>query len=64
VGVSECSEPRRIDDLVGLADAEHAPSRACLQVEVVDLESDDGVPSGGSELAPVPGPEDDLLAVE
>jgi len=64
VRVSECGEARRVDDLVGLADADHAPSRACLQVEVVDLESDDGVPGGGSELAAVLGPEDDLLVVE
>ena len=35
-----------------------------LQVDVVDLESDDGVPGGGSELAAILGPEDDLLVVE
>lgn len=63
-GVSECGEPGRIDDLVGLADAKHAPARVGLQVDVVDLESDHGVPGGGSELAAVLGPEDALLVVE
>src|SRR5882757_8740050 len=41
----EFGEPRGVDDLVGLTDADHAPSGAGLTVDVVHLEGNNGVAS-------------------
>src|SRR4051794_13093659 len=40
---SEVVQAGGVEDLVGLPDAEHAPSGAGGGVDLVDLESDDGV---------------------
>jgi len=60
----ELAQPAAIEDLVGLADAQHRPSRPGRRVIVIDLEPDYGVAGGGGEFAAVAGAEDDVFVVE
>ena len=62
--VGELGQPRRIEDLVGLTDAEDAPAAPPLDIDLVGLEADDEAARGCGQLGAFARAEHDLFAIE